>query len=99
MVRSSNRGVTCAILPNGRLVQRIGQGDGAGTPGILFAAPGIPPRPAPTPFVRHGHLLLAWPGAALLSTVLLLAACDAWLQRRRPASACEGASRHGVPTG
>jgi apolipoprotein N-acyltransferase len=99
MVRSSNRGVTCAILPNGRVVQRIGQGDGAGTPGILFAAPGVPPQPATTPFVRHGHLLLAWPGAALLLTVLLLAALDAWRKRHRPASARDGASRSGVSTG
>ena len=74
MVRSSNRGVTCTILPNGRVVQRIGHGDGAGTPGILFAAPGITPRLEPTRFVRHGHLLFALPGAALLLTILLLAA-------------------------
>ena len=87
MVRSSNRGVTCAILPNGRVVQRIGHGDGAGTPGILFAAPGIPPRPPPTPFVRHGHLLFSLPGAALLVMILLFAAVDARRRHRRPAEA------------
>ena len=85
MVRSSNRGVTCAILPNGRVVQRLGRGDGAGAPGILFTASGIPPLPRPTPFVRHGHLLFALPGAALLLTILLLAARTAVLEGRQPA--------------
>ena len=87
MVRSSNRGVTCTIHPNGRIVQRIGKGDGTAESGILFATCGIPSQPQPTPFVRYGDWLFALPGAILLAMILLLAAAESIWLHRNPAHA------------
>lgn len=65
-IRATNRGVTAFILPSGRIVRRIGNGRGGGTPGFATAEIGIQPDTRPTPYVRFGDAIFARPCAGYL---------------------------------
>lgn len=86
MVRATNRGVTAFILPNGRVVRRIGDGRGGGTPGFATAEIGIAPEPRPTIYVRFGDALFARPCAGYLLALVLLSA----LARRKTSITQDG---------
>ena len=66
VIRSTNRGVTAFVLPSGRILRRIGDGFGAGTPGFITAEIGITKNPARTTYARFGDALFACPCAGLL---------------------------------
>ncbi len=87
MVRSTNSGVTCSILANGRISRRLGEGDGQGSAGVLFDEIGVIETPRATPFLRHGNWMLNYPGALLLSMIALKLALSARSKRsgRNPA--------------
>lgn len=82
MARSTNRGVTCHIDAQGRILRRIGDGRGAGTPGFLVHSIPVDPAPAQTLYTRHGDRLLHIPALVFLGGVLLAAA----IRKRRRAS-------------
>lgn len=82
MVRSANRGVTCAIDAAGRVTRRLGSGRGAGTAGFLVDDVAVPPRPPGTFFTRHGKFLVPLPGTLLLVFVLARASASA-IRRRQ----------------
>ena len=73
VVRATNRGVTAFILPNGRVVRRIGDGRGGGTPGFITAEIGIGPDPRKTPYTRFGDALFARPCAGYLLALVIVA--------------------------
>lgn len=79
MIRSTNRGVTAFILPSGKVIRRIGSGNGSGTPGFCTAEIGIRLNPENTPYVRHGDTFFAQPAAGLAVALSLFVA----LRRRR----------------
>lgn len=66
VLRSTNRGVTALILPNGRVLQRLGNGKGSGTPGFLIAELAIEQKPKQTLYTRFGDALFSIPSAGLL---------------------------------
>ncbi len=82
LVRSSNRGITAVILPNGRVVRRLGAGDGQGTPGLLCDETGVAPHPTPTLYLRYGAALVGLPGTILLLALLLPPALTRFATRR-----------------
>ena len=71
MVRSSNRGITGSILPNGRVTRRLGAGDGEGMPGLLFEEVGVTVTPHQTLFLRYGNLIFNLPCALLITIIVL----------------------------
>ena len=81
MVRSSNSGVTCSILANGRIDQRLGGGTGGGGPGLLFDDTGIIGAPEPTKFLRYGDLVLCYSGISLFFLAFAGMAIEARRQR------------------
>ena len=80
VIRSTNRGVSAFILPNGRILRRLGNGRGSGTPGFIVDDFGIPPRrgKADTFYVRHGDGLVGTPCSGLLLGIALAV----WIVRR-----------------
>lgn len=80
VIRSTNRGVSAFILPNGRILRRLGDGRGSGTPGFIVDDFGIPPRRGRegTFYVRHGDALLGTPCSGLLLGIALAV----WIVRR-----------------
>ena len=95
VIRSANRGVTAFILPNGRVLRRLGDGRGSGTPGFLSHDFGIDPSPRLTPYSRHGDAFLATPCAGFL--VGLAAAAALIGRRRRRQRTARGAVPSGEP--
>ena len=82
MIRATNRGVTAFILPSGRILRRLGDGRGGGTPGFITAEIGVPTTPRLTPYARHGDAFFAQPCAGY---VLALAIVIALRRRSRGA--------------
>lgn len=84
IVRAANRGVSAFILPSGRVLRRIGDGSGGGSPGFITADLGIDPCPRHTPYVRFGDRFFAQPCAGLFVGFLVVLSIR---RRRRPHSA------------
>lgn len=82
VLRSTNRGVTALILPNGRVIQRLGNGRGSGTPGFLIAEAAIDPTPKKTFYTRYGDTFLSIPAAGLLIGAALAIALVRRLKRK-----------------
>lgn len=83
VLRSTNKGVTAFILPNGRIVRRLGSGRGSGTPGFITTDIGIAPKPAGTFYVRHGDAIFSIPCAGFLGGIALAAGIIGRAARRR----------------
>lgn len=80
--RSTNRGVSALILPNGRVIQRLGNGNGSGTPGFLIAESAINPSPKTTLYTRYGDSLFSIPAAGLLAGAAIAIATIRRLKRK-----------------
>ena len=74
--------MTAFILPSGRILRRLGDGRGGGTPGFITAEIGVPTTPRLTPYARHGDAFFAQPCAGY---VLALAIVIALRRRSRGA--------------
>lgn len=72
MARSTNRGVTCLISANGRVLHRIGEGNGGGTPGFFVSGVNLEPKDSMTPYTRYGDWLLNIPAAVILFAVFVM---------------------------
>lgn len=80
MARSTNRGVTCLISADGRVLHRVGEGNGGGTPGFFVSGVKLEPADSLTPYTRFGDWLLNIPAAAVLAVVLAVSCLKtAWL--------------------
>lgn len=89
VIRAANRGVSAFILPDGRVLRRLGDGSGSGSPGFVTAEIGIVPEPGVTTYVKYGDAIFAMPCAGyfagLLAAALLIGRMRA--KRRRAVSA------------
>ncbi len=81
LLRATNTGVTCLVDSLGRVTRlQNGAGSCVSFPGFMNATLSIPRDFAPTPYTRHGDLLLAQPAALFLLLCLLPAAWQ-WCRR------------------
>lgn len=80
VIRATNRGVSAFILPNGRVLRRLGDGTGSGSPGFVTAEIGIVPNPEATPYAKYGDRIFATPCAGYFAGLLVAALA---LGRRR----------------
>lgn len=71
MARSTNRGVTSLISKHGRILQRLGDGYGGGTPGFFVGSVTPEPSDSLTLYTRCGDWLLGIPAGIILAAVAL----------------------------
>lgn len=84
VMRATNKGVSAVILPNGRILRRLGDGKGSGEAGFLLHDMPFSATPKQTPYVKHGDAIFSAPCAGLLLGIAMAGlAIKAYLKQKR----------------